>query len=280
MLFSTHHMYVANLYNALRILYVYPFLSSQKTLVGYTILIHLERNSQQFHFHKVGDRVYLGDKVPDGFFDSLSQLKSIDQDKLESSASFQDFKEDYYNILEVCESGQPIPAISEMKAHDLLKRIKPDVRDLYSITANHYLHAGTSGIKHFCLLLNTFIEDISFLTITEVNQVYATILFKGHKKDKFSARSYRSISICPLIPKALDLYIRDLNLPAWNDDQAETQFQGEGSSHELAALLLTETIQHSLFNLKEPVFVIYLDAKSAFDVILRQLLVALMGSLF
>ena len=44
-------------------------------------------------------------------------------------------------------------------------------------------------------------------------------------------------------------------------------------SHELAALLLTETIQHSLYNLKEPIFVIYLDAKSAFDVVLPELLV-------
>ena len=193
--------------------------------------------------------MYLGDQVPDGFFDSLSQLKSIDQQKLLISPSFQDFKDEYSHILEVCESGQPIPEISEMKAHELLKRIKPEVRDLYSITANHYLHAGTPGIKHFQLLLNTFINDISLLTITEVNRVYANILFKGHKKDKSEARSYRSISICPLTAKALDLYIRDLNLPAWNDDQAETQFQGEGSSHELAALLLTETIQHSLCHL-------------------------------
>ena len=37
--------------------------------------------------------------------------------------------------------------------------------------------------------------------------------------------------------------------------------------------MLTETIQHSLFSLNQPVFVLYLDAKSAFDVVLRELLV-------
>ena len=57
----------------------------------------------------------------------------------------------------------------------------------------------------------------------------------------------------------------------WAAAQAETQFQGTGSSHELAALLLTETIQHSLYVTKQPVYVLLLDAQSAFDKILREL---------
>ena len=56
----------------------------------------------------------------------------------------------------------------------------------------------------------------------------------------------------------------------WIDAQAATQFQGSGSSHELAALLLTECIRFSLFSSKKPLYVIFLDAKSAFDKILRE----------
>ena len=62
-----------------------------------------------------------------------------------------------------------------------------------------------------------------------------------------------------------------MNIEAWN--QPDCQFQGEGSSHELCSLLLTETIQHSLFTLKQPVFTLYLDAESAFDVVLTELLI-------
>ena len=76
-----------------------------------------------------------------------------------------------------------------------------------------------------------------------------------------------------MVAKALDLYIRDMSIDSWNLDQAATQFQGEGSSHELCALLLTETIQHSLHVLKLPVFTLYLDAESAFDVVLAELLI-------
>ena len=52
--------------------------------------------------------------------------------------------------------------------------------------------------------------------------------------------------------------------------QAGTQFQGPGSCHELAAVLLTETIQFSLHVAKKPVFVLLLDAKSAYDKVVRE----------
>ena len=55
--------------------------------------------------------------------------------------------------------------------------------------------------------------------------------------------------------------------------QEETQFQGQGSSHELAALLLTESIQHSMYVTKSPVFVLMLDAKSAFDKIIKEFII-------
>ena len=57
--------------------------------------------------------------------------------------------------------------------------MKPNVNDLYSITANHFINAGEPGIKHFHLLLAALIADISNLTITELNPVFANILFKG-----------------------------------------------------------------------------------------------------
>ena len=59
--------------------------------------------------------------------------------------------------------------------------------------------------------------------------------------------------------------MRDLSIAKWNSKQALTQYQGECSSHELASLLVTEAIQYSKFISKQPVFLLFLDAKSAFD---------------
>ena len=79
-------------------------------------------------------------------------------------------------------------------------------------------------------------------------------------------------SIIPLIAKALDMYIGELSSDDWENCQAETQFQGNGLSHEHSALLLTETIQYAIHEEKVPVFALFLDAKSAFDKALFQIL--------
>ena len=221
----------------------------------------------------VGNNTYVGDSVQDGFFHSISKLKSRDEAELNNSEQFQEFSSDYHNILELCKHGKRIPPITESMSFKLLQKMKPNVNDFFGITPNHYNYAGPAGWKHFHFLLSSLLQDVNNTSINEINVVHAIILFKGNSKDKTSDRSYRTISTCPVIAKALDLYIRDLFIDDWNLDKADTQFQGEGSSHELAALLLTEVIVHSLYNIKEPVFVIYLDAKSAFDVVLKELLI-------
>ena len=76
-----------------------------------------------------------------------------------------------------------------------------------------------------------------------------------------------------MVAKGLDIYVKDIIKTKLNEDLSDVQFQGEGSSHELAAVLLTETIQHSLYSLKQPIYALYLDAESAFDVVLRELMV-------
>ena len=106
-----------------------------------------------------------------------------------------------------------------------------------------------------------------------MNSCYALLLYKGHGKLKTSDKAYRTISTCPLLSKALDLYIRDLHKEKWNLQQAETQYQGEGSCHELAALLLTEVIQQSVFTLQEPCYLLFLDAMSAFDKVVPEMLI-------
>ena len=120
------------------------------------------------------------------------------------------------------------------------------------------------------MLLSTLISNINNANLSELNDIWAMILYKGHGKNKESDRSYRTISTCPLLAKCLDLYVGQHNYADWKLAQAPTQFQGEGSSHECTALLLTEVIQHSLHITKSPVFCLFLDAKSAFDVVVRQ----------
>ena len=219
---------------------------------------------------KVKNKTYSGENVPDGFYDSLSTLKAPDLSPLYSSPHYQSTLLDYENVLKIARHGGKIPHISPKHSTELLHSLKADVNDYFSITASHFLHAGFEGLEHFHFLLNIIIDEVNLSTLEELNTVWACILWKGHGKDKESDRSYRTISTCPLLAKALDSYIGELYSGGWAAVQASTQFQGNGSSHELAALLLTESINYSLFCSKKPVFILLLDAKSAFDLIPRQ----------
>ena len=162
--------------------------------------------------------------------------------------------------------------ITVTKAAELLKRMKPSVTDIYGISPLHYIHAGIEGVLFFMHLLNEVIKDVNVAAAHEFNVALGLILYKGHQKDRHNERSYRTISTCPFMAKALDLYIRDICLNSWNSVTAKTQYQTLGSSHELASLLVTEIIQYSLNVHNNPVYLLVLDAQSAFDRCLRQIL--------
>ena len=222
---------------------------------------------------KVYDKLYEGDSVCDGFYESINFLKTEAHIDLDSSPSFQSARQEYENILKICQEGPKLPKITLAKTCEILSSIRPAVTDYSSISGYHYRYSGEAGLKHLQELLNAIIDDINNLSIDPLNKTWACILHKGHGKDRTLADSYRTISTCPLVSKVLDAYVADIYSPIWQQHQAQTQFQGTGSNHELAALLLTETIQYSLHSSKKPLFVLYLDAKSAFDLVLKEFLV-------
>ena len=122
----------------------------------------------------------------------------------------------------------------------------------------------------FFFILRSIIRNINLSGLDELNTIFACVLYKGHGKSR--EETHHTISTCPLIVKALDLYVRDLCLNEWNNVQAPSQFQGPHMSHDLASLLLTETVNFSLNVLKKPVFALFLDARSAFYRVLNKIL--------
>ena len=73
-----------------------------------------------------------------------------------------------------------------------------------------------------------------------------------------------------MLVKALDAYIGSIYAPQWDSSQIDVQFQGPNSSHDLAALQVTELIELSNRALNRPLYAMFLDAKSCFDRVLRQ----------
>ena len=175
--------------------------------------------------------------------------------------------ETYNHIIKLAECGRKIPAISFSKGKQLLQNMKSSVMDFFSVTSLHFLNLGSEGITHFVFIINSIISQISSSSVPELNSAWANILHKGHGKDPEHDRSWRTISCCPMVAKALDMYMVELYDDGWASKQAPTQFQGSNSSHELASLCITEAISHGLHVNKEPMYLLLLDAKSAFDLV-------------
>ena len=68
----------------------------------------------------VDDRIYEGDKVCDGFFDSIYSLKACAHTDLENCDTFNAANQEYHNILKLCMHGTKIPLITLEKTKNKL----------------------------------------------------------------------------------------------------------------------------------------------------------------
>ena len=244
--------------------------NNPKQIYSYLRSVRRPKNSA-IQSLSVGHKLYEGSMVGDGFYESMSSLKSCDIQSLQEDPRLAHHFSNYKHILKICQAKQNIPPISITTARKLLSRMKSHVTDIYGITPLHYIHAGEEGVRHYSELLNALITEVNNVTLAELNRALGLILSKGPKKDKNSDRSYRTISTCPLLAKSVDLYIRDLYQDHWDSCTASTQYLASGSSHELA-YLVTELTQYSLHVSDQPVYLLVLDAQSAYDRCLRQVL--------
>ena len=119
--------------------------------------------------------------------------------KITKSEAFSETIRDYNNIIGIAKFGAKLPQITINDTVEILYSVRKDVSDLFSITASHFINAGVTGLKHFHLLMSTVISNINNASLSELNDIWAMILYKGHSKDKESDRSYRTISTCPLL---------------------------------------------------------------------------------
>ena len=171
---------------------------------------------------RVGTKVFHGQNISDGFFESLSALKEPNMDPITSTPAFSETMRDYKHVIELARLGEAIPDITASESIELLYSVKQGVNDLFSITASHFINAGAAGLRHFHLLMSTLISNLNNASLSEMNDIWAMILYKGHNKDKESDRSYRTISTCPLLAKCLDLFMGSRYYTRWRAAQAPT----------------------------------------------------------
>ena len=132
----------------------------------------------------VGNKLYTGSAVCDGFYDSMTTLQQCDLELLRSDPKLSSQFTNYDHIIKICKEQPPIPPISLNDSTKIVKGLKKNVNDYYSITALHYLNAGQEGLIHYNCLLNALISDANNANIDELNFAHGNIFYKGHSKEK------------------------------------------------------------------------------------------------
>ena len=81
---------------------------------------------------------------------------------LESTPAFQEKLTDFNHIMKLVEQGERIPAIEVHEAVDILYSVRSDVNDLFSISASHYINAGSAGLRLGCPEIPKYSKVVSF----------------------------------------------------------------------------------------------------------------------
>ena len=171
---------------------------------------------------------YLGSDVLEGF--------AADAEALGKSVGVSDmFDNNFYrlciadNIYIFSFKGEESVRIPEMTMNDLNEILHKDMKlgkacDIYMMTVEHLLYAGEDAKRHVLKLLNDIIQDIYYLTCSQLKKGLSSVVWKGKKKSLIKSSSYRRITVTPQLGSILDRYIHQVAEEIFREVQSPEQF--------------------------------------------------------
>ena len=93
-----------------------------------------------------------------------------------------------------------------------------------------------------------------------------TPIFKN-KREKNQSRNYRGITVLPVLGKVVKSVLKKRIQPLINDHQSEIQRGFTARASPLNAALILEEVTHECKDKGDPLYLIFLDTKSAFDMV-------------
>ena len=141
--------------------------------------------------------------------------------------------------------------------------------DSSNITAEHFKYAGMGIIKAVADVIN-FMLRTKFVPAELTQGTLTPVLKKG--KDATVADNYRGITVTPLFSKILEKawLLRATPILSSNQNLLQRGFT-KGVAPLNAALLVTESINEAI-DCKSPLYITFLDASKAFDVVDHEIL--------
>ena len=136
--------------------------------------------------------------------------------------------------------------------------------DLYGLVVENIQYAGDSAINLPLSIINCMFK--SGVVPDCLKTGLLTPIYKN-KGEKNQSRNYRGITVLPVLGKVVESVLKKRIQPLINDHQSEIHRGFTASVSPLKAALILEAVTRECKDQGDPVYLIFLDAKSTFDVV-------------
>ena len=152
---------------------------------------------------------YSGENIVEGFC-ANTEILCQDNSSVTEHQFYKMCEQDNMIIMEISQNeNMKIPHMNIQNLKDILfKRLKLNKAcDVYKLSVEHLRYAGDESLGSVVCLLNKIIDNINYLSSTQLNTSVASIIHKGKNKPLNHHKSYRQVRVSPLIGRCLDEYI-------------------------------------------------------------------------
>ena len=217
----------------------------------------------------VGDEKFEGKNVINGWvkhFETLATPAYCDQ----YDENFYELCKNDYNTIDVMTKDCEKKQITELQIRKALKHMnKGKSEDSFGLSAENLLYASDLFIDFLTMLINKIFKKQRIPEILKTGLLTPIYKNKGERKD---AKNYRGITVLPIVLKLIEYLLREDLREVTLPQQSKLQRGFTEQASPLNAAFLVEEFYRERKDLEKPVYIAFLDAKSAFDVVVNEIL--------
>ena len=218
----------------------------------------------------VGDSTYSTSSwVLQGWREHFSKLATPNDTLRKDHAYKQLVKTEMLEIFDICthmaNSPTNFETITVPEVKEAISSLnKNKAEDIYGIVAEHILYGGEVLLEFLTTIIN---QLFTFGKIPEsLKRGVLTPVYK-RKGLNTEAKNYRGITILPVITRILEAVLRKKIQPAINANQSALQRGFTRNSSPMNSSLILEEAIREQRDKRKPLYIAFLDANSAFDVV-------------
>ncbi|CAC5394456.1 unnamed protein product [Mytilus coruscus] len=231
-------------------------------------LIKKQRNNKNIFINDlhVSDKTYENEEVINGWHNHFKTLAEPIQNSTYDSKHQKLCEVDYQAIKYLCNQASPRIVIKS----ELIEAIKSintgKSEDIFGLSIEHILNAGDDFTDFLLYLVNIIIHDKLIPEIIKLGLLSPIFKNKGSKND---SKNYRGIVVLPILCKIIEYIARIDFRPILLEKQSPLQRGFTPNTSPLNAAIIFEEIYREYTDCNSP---FYIDAKSAFDVVIINML--------